>query len=831
MTGLWQDARYALRLICLNPGFALVAVVSIALGTGANTAIFQLLDAIRLQNLPVPAPQELITLRVDDMTHARGSWLRDNALTNPLWEQIRAHDGVLQGSFAWADEPFAMSTQGEYRPVAGLWVSGDFFRVLGVKPLLGRVFTTAEDQRGCGLQPGAVVSYEFWRRELARDATAIGRRIAIGENKIVVIGVTPPNFFGLEVGRRFDIALPICAEPQWHRNEGLLDSGTTWWLTVMGRLRPGVSVKEADVYFRSISRGIFEASLPANYPTASVKPYLAMKLLAIPAGSGISRLRDQYSVPLGLLMGIAGLVLTIACANLANLMLARASTRQREIAIRLALGASRPRLVQQLLTEGLLLAVVGAAFGLMMARAVSHLLLSFLTTADDPLAVNLSLGWRTFGFTAALAIVTCILFALMPAIRAVGPKLGGALKAGSRGTTSGREPLTLRRALAASQIALSFALVVSALLFVRSLQNLETLDPGFDASGVLVADVDFSGVHLPSGRAISFRRDILESFRRLPGVVAASEATVIPANGADWNNRMWMDGEKAGEGRVAMRSMVGAGYFQTLKMPLLAGREIVDRDLASFSNVAVVNEEFAQAFSGGSNAVGRKFWIEATPYYPETAYEIVGVVKNAKYHDMREDFQPVAFTAFTKEALSRPSARFIVRSSLPPSALVASVRASLAGISPYLQYAFHFIERWIQESLLRERLMATLSGIFGSLAMLLAGSGLYGVISYAVARRTSEIGVRVALGASRRKVIGLILRETGIVLVSGLCIGIAISLATWRASATFLFGVRPQEPLISAAAAIAISIVAALASYLPARRACDINPVIALRQE
>jgi putative ABC transport system permease protein len=516
----------------------------------------------------------------------------------------------------------------------------------------------------------------------------------------------------------------------------------------------------------------------------------------------------------------------IACANLANLMLARASARRREIAVRLALGASRARLVQQLLTEGLLLAVAGAVIGLLLAQALSPFLVSFLNTGEDPILVDLRLDWRVFGFTAILAIFTCVLFALTPAIRAVRVGVGNALKSGSRGMTSGREPLALRRVLAASQIALSLALLVSALLFVKSLRNLATLDPGFQARGILIADTD-----LPAGRAISFRREVLERLRAIPGVEAAAEATVIPVNGANWNNRMWMDGEKSGEGRVALRSMVGAGYFRTLKMPLIAGREIDDHDLASFSKVAVVNEEFARVFSRAQNAVGRQFWIEATPYYPETAYEIIGVVKNAKYHDLREDFQPVAFTALTKEALSRAGGRFVIRSGVRPDGLVASVRTTLAGINPDTQYTFHFLERWIQESLLRERLMATLSGIFGALAVLLAAVGLYGVISYTVARRTSEIGIRVALGADRQAVIGIILRETVVVLAFGLCAGYALSLAAGRFAAVFLFGVNPQDPFLLAAAGIAVSLMAAAASYLPALRACALNPVIALRQE
>jgi len=773
----------------------------------------------------------LVELRIDDMTHARGSWLRDNALTNPLWEQIRVRQNVFQGMFAWADEAFNLSTNGEFRAAAGLWVSGDFFRVLGVQPILGRVFTLADDQRGCGQVPPAVVSYGFWRRELGGDASAIGRKIAIGENRIQVIGVTPPSFFGLEVGRTFDIALPICSIPSFQGNDPRLDSGTTWWLTVMGRLKPGVSIEQAAAYFRSISPGIFEASLPVDYPPVSVKPYLAMKLLAIPAGGGISRLRDQYSEPLGLLMAIAGFVLLIACANLANLMLARASARQREIAVRLAVGASRWRLIQQLMTEGLLLAVAGASLGLLAAQVLSRFLVSFLLTADDPIFVDLHLDWRIFAFTASLAILTCLLFALAPAQRAAGAGFGIALKSGSRGMTAGPEGLSQRRVFAASQIAFSMVLLVGALLFVRSLRNLVTLDPGFQPRGILIADIDFFGMHLPPGRALSFRQEILERLRAIPGVESAAEATVVPVNGADWNNRMWMDGQDSSHGVVVWRSMIGAGYFHTLETPLVAGRELDAHDLASFASVAVVNEKFARDFGGGANVIGRRFWIEATPYFPELAYEIVGVVRNAKYHDMREDFRPVAFTPLSDAALKRSGGRFLIRSGASPNALVSSVRNTVAGISLNIQYSFHFLEGWIQESLLRERLMATLAGLFGALAVLLTAVGLYGVISYTVARRTSEIGIRIALGADRWEVIALIFRETAVFLGAGLSAGIVLSLAAGRSAGTFLFGVGPNDLWTLAIAAIAIALVAVAASYFPARRASAVNPVVALRQE
>jgi len=827
---LWQDIRYALRLLRLSPGFAVVAIVSLALGTGANTAIFQLFDAIRLRTLPVKAPKELVEVRIDDMMHARGNWLRDAAMTNPLWEQIRTRQQAFSGVFAWASESFDTSRSGELREVAGLWVSGDFFRVLGVEPVLGRLFTAADDRRGCGLTPGAVVSYGFWQRELAGDVDAIaGRKISIGKNRVEVIGVTPPEFSGLEVGRRFDIALPICSEPAWHPAEGRLDSGTTWWLTVMGRLKPNVSMARAGALFRANSAGIFEATLPAGYPTASVKPYLGMKLLAIPAGSGISRMREQYSKPLMLLLAIAGLVLLIACGNLASLMLARASARRREMAVRLAVGASRARLVRQLATESLLLALSGASLGLLLARALSRFLLSFLATGDDPTFVALHQDLRIFAFAAALAILTCFVFATTPVLRAARTDPGEALKSGSRSLSGGDGRLGLGRVLVASQFAVSLVLVMGTLLFARSLRNLKTLDAGFQQHGILIADLNLSGLPLAPGRALSLRRDVLARVRAIPAVEAAAEVTIVPLSGGNWNNRVWMDGSDSEHARVSLRSMIGTQYFRALRTPLVAGREFNEHDLEPWSKTAIVNEEFVRELAGGQNAVGRRFWIEATPYEPQIAFEIVGVARNTKYRDLREEFQPILFTPLSQAALTRPHCRIMIRSSARLDSLARQVRSTLAGTSADIRYSFHVFDTRVEESLLRERLMATLSGVFGVLAMVLTAAGLYGVISYMVARRTSEIGIRVALGADRGAVIALVLREAVIVLAAGLGTGTLLALATGRAAGALLFGLEWYDPLTLAAAGGALAAVAAAASYLPAWRAASVNPAIALR--
>lgn len=821
---VWRDLRYALRILLVSPVFSIAAVVSLALGIGANTAIFQLLDAVRLRTLPVKSPESLVELRVSDMTHARGNWLRDNALTNTLWEAIRKRQQVFSEIFAWADEPFNISTSQEARIVRGLWVSGNLFEALGIHPILGRVFTSTDDHRGCGLT-GAVISYGFWQREFGGNLSVIGRKIMLDKTSVEVIGVAPASFFGLEVGRQFDLALPICAG-----GDERLDSGTTWWLTVMGRLKPGLSLVQAEARFQAISSGIFETTLPVDYPPISVRPYLAMKLITIPASGGRSLLREQYSTTLGLLLAIAGLVLLIACANLTNLLLARASAREREIALRRAIGASRAHLIQQLMTEGLLLAVSGAGAALFLASALSRFLVSFLSSGDTSVFLDVHPDWRVFTFTAILALLTCVLFALAPALRATQASPAYVLKSG-RGMTPGSQRFGVRRILVVAQIAVSLVLLVAALLFVRSLRNLTTLEPGFKTRGILLAHVSYGQLDIPPSRLSFVRHELIERVRAIPGVNDAAETASVPINGNAWTNNMWLDASDSGHGREISRSLVGAQYFRTLGTPLLAGREFDDRDTPTSMNAAIVSEAFARTFSLGPNSVGKKFWIEKTPYVPQSVYEIVGVVKNSKYRDLRQDFLPVAFFPMSQFRQPLLGGTLVIRSGTSLDALTQSIRRVIVDVNPNIQYFFSVFQTQIEESLLRERLMAMLSGLFGVLAVLLATVGLYGVIAYTVARRTNEIGIRIALGAGRGAVVGLILRETGLLLAGGLGAGLLLSLALGRAAGTFLFGLQADDPLTLVTAATTLAIVALTATYLPAHRAASVDPAIALRQE
>ena len=587
----------------------------------------------------------------------------------------------------------------------------------------------------------------------------------------------------------------------------------------------------AGAYFQSISPALFEASLPANYPQVSIKDYLALRLMAEPAGTGVSDLREEYTEPLWLLMGIAGLVLLIACANLANLMLARASARSREIAVRLAIGASRGRLVRQLLAESLLISLVGAALGLLAARALSRLLVSLLSTQGNAVFVNLDSDWRVLAFTGVLAVLTGILFGLAPALRSTRSGLSDVLKSAGRGSTDGRERFGLRRLLVVIQVALSLVLVVGALLFSSTLKNLMIADTGFRQDGVLIARVGFAAMRLPLARVVTFRQELLERLRAIPGVTAAGDTNVVPLSGSSTSNAAWMEGTQPGMGHGCLRSHVGPGYFEALGTPLLAGRAIDDHDTATSPKVAVVNEAFARALLGGQNPVGKRFWVEATPFEPAAEYEIVGMVRNTKYRELREDFQPVIFQAQSQDPTAVAGDSYLIRSQLPMDSLVPAVRAVLTETSPSLRYNFQVLQTAIADTLVQERLMASLSGAFGILAGLLAAIGLYGVMSYLVTRRRSEIGIRMALGAGRREIVTMVLRESGLLLGTGLLAGAVLSLLSARAVATLLFGLKATDLRTLLTAAGMLAGVALAASYLPARRAAKLDPTVALREE
>jgi putative ABC transport system permease protein len=829
---LWQDLKFGLRLLRFNPAFAAAAILSLALGIGANTAIFQLLDAVRLRTLPVKHPEQLVKITIDHRNGASGSFsTRYPDLTYGQWEQIRAQQQAFSSIFAWGPNLFNISPGGEVHNVQGLWVSGEFFETLGVEPLLGRVLTSADDRSNCN-SAGAVISYSFWKHQYAGENAVIGRTLTINRHPFEIIGVTPPDFYGVEVGRYFDVALPLCAEAAIAGGDSQLHRAEGWWLTAMGRLKPGWNIERAAAQLRTISPGIFEATVPPTFNPEQAKHYLGYKLGAFPGDTGSSELRRNFENPLWFLLGLAALVLLIASANLANLMLARASAREKEMGMRMAVGASRGRLIRQLLVESCLIAGIGATLGTLLARSLSRILVASLSTQNDPLFVDLGTDWRILGFTAALAGLTCILFGLAPAWRATSVALGLVLKESGRGTTGGRAGFGLRRILVVSQIALSLMLLVGALLFARSLNNLATVDAGFRQDGILVTDIDFTTLNLPDERRLVLSGELLNHVRAIPGVDSAAIAEIVPLSGNGENHDVLMgtSGSPKGEAPVAAFNRVSPGFFKALQTPMLAGRDFDEHDLRGSPSVAIVNEEFARKFADGKNPVGKAFRVGRLRTVT-APYEIIGLVKNAKYFELREEAQPIVYTSMSQYDHPDTDAQILIRSNVPLASLLSEVKGIANQAHPGLDITFFPFRKMIQDGLLRDRLMAALSGFFGALAVVLAAVGLYGVISYMVERRRNEIGIRMALGAGQPEIIRLVLRESGVLLLIGLAAGVALALATARTAASMLFGLKPTDLPTYFLAALSLSAVAALASLVPARRAARLDPMAALRNE
>jgi len=828
---LWQDLRQGLRLLRLNPGFTSVALLSLALGIGANTAIFQLLDAVLLRMLPVKNPQEIVEVRIDAKHGRSGNFINDHAeLTTAQWEHLRDQQHVFSGIFAWAPDNFNLAPGGEVRNASGLWVSGGYFSVLGVRPALGRLLSSADDHRGCGL-PGAVISYPFWQHEYRGDLSVIGSKLTLNGQPVEIIGVTAPGFYGLDVGGSFDVALPICGQAALNGENSPLDHEYVWWLSAMGRLKPGIPQAQALAQLNSFAPALFHDTLPPSWKGDRVKEYLDLRFKVLPAGTGVSSLREQYSAPLWLLLGIAALVLLIACANLANLMLARASAREREFAVRLAVGASRWRVIRQLLVESFLVAAIGALLGFFLAQWLSRSLVAFLSTTGNSLFVDLRPDLPILAFTTAIAMLTCILFGLAPAVRATRVSPQAAMKAGSRGATTSHERFGIRRALVVTQVAMSLVLLFGAILFTRTLRNLLTVETGFQETGILVTDLDFSRLNIPKPDRLEYKRQLLERVRALPGVDSAAEATIVPISGSGTGDDVWMSGSERSKAKSSWFNSTSPDYFKTLGITLLAGRDFNDTDSPTSPKVAVVNEEFARQFTGGQNPIGQTFRRESTSLEPELEFQIVGLVKNTKYFELREKPHVIAYLPVVQEPRQPSGIRLVVRSNAPFSSLTSRIKSLAAEVDPQIAITFRNFHTMIDESLLQERLMATLSGFFGFLAALLATVGLYGVVSYMVVRRTNEIGIRMALGADRAGILRMILREAGVLLLLGVGLGVVLSIAGARTARALLYGLKSYDPVTLLAAVALLATVALVASSLPAQRASKLDPMVALREE
>jgi putative ABC transport system permease protein len=828
LRSIWQDIRYGLRILRLNRSFTIVCVASLALGIGANSAIFQLINSVRLRNLPVPDPQSLAIVRIADRKFVQGrSTGRYADLSFPIWKEIERRQQGFSSISAWAPSSFNLTTSGQVRYARGIYVSGSFFGVLQQSPLLGRLIVSSDDTTGCATGP-AVISHAFWQREFGGDRNVLGRKFTLNDQPFEVVGITQPEFYGVEVGRNFDVAVPLCTEPRF-REEPLTSMRHGWWLGSIGRLKPGWTVEKASAQLNSISVPILEATIPTVYNPEAVKKYMQYRFAAYPGGNGFSSLRKEYATPLSLLLTVSAVVLLIACANLANLMLARAGAREREIAVRLALGASRRRLIRQLLTESLLLAIAGAAAGALLATNLSAYLVRYLSTSDSPIYLDRAMDWRVLGFTAALACLTCILFGLAPALRASRTAPARVMNAAGRAVTATRERIGARQVLVIAQVGLSLMLLVGALLFVRTLRNLLYLDPGFQREGVAILDTDFMRLKLPPADRVPFSERLLEQVRSVPGVTSAAETYIIPVSGSGWNNNVVVDG-KVKDADVNMNN-ISAGYFATMNIGMVAGRDFNANDTANSPKVAIVNQEFARKVFGTEDVIGRTFKIDVYKGDPQHEFQIVGIVKNSKYYDLREEFSAMAYYPLIQNDKPDLSTEIMVRSELPLAALTADVQRALDRVNHGVSVDVISYDEMIKEGLLRERLLATLAGFFAVLAGVLATVGLYGVIAYMVLRRTNEIGIRIALGARPQQILVMVVREALRLLAFGCVLGVALSLAATRTASTLLFGLKSYDPTTMLLAASVLAAVSILATLIPANRAARTNPVTALREQ
>jgi putative ABC transport system permease protein len=829
---LRADLLYGIRQLKQSPGFMAVAVLSLALGIGANTAIFQLVNAIRLKLLPVKDPGQLVVVDWNKDSARAGEWSTRSAnFTYTQWEVLQAQQKALSGMIAWSASQFDLTRGGEPRFAEGLFVSGSFFPVLGVGAELGRTLGALDDNATCNA--AAVISDAFWHREFGGDPHVVGRRLTLNGYPVSVVGVTSPSFFGVEVGHGYDVAIPLCADRLIAQDHtGRITGRADWWLSVMGRLKPGWTVASASAHLTAISPTFMRMTLPEDYKPDLAKKYLGNKLNAKEADNGVSDIREGSENALNLLLAITGLVLLIACANLANLLLARATVREPEIALRLAMGASRSRVVRQLLAESLILAVGGAVIGVFVAYALSRGLIALLAAPDTPTILSLSWDWRVLVFTAGLALGTCLLFGLVPALRSTVLSPMAAMRASGRTATAGRERFGLRRALVTGQVALSLLLLVGALLFVRSFHKLLTTDAGFNPENVLVVQIDFSKASYPEGQRLNVYRNLTERLSAIPGVLSVAEVGFTPVSGSGWDNTIGPENAPAaGSNKQAWFNRAGPGYFKTMGIGILAGREFNDLDTASSTKVAIVNEAFARKYFHGVNPVGHTFHLEMGAGKPEPLFQIVGLVRNTKYYDLKEEFKPLAFFPVAQDEHPGPGMNIVLRMRGSPSSIIRGAKTAIAGVSSSISLRVKPLSAQLSDSMLGERAMAILSGAFGALATALATLGLYGVMSYMVTRRRKEIGVRMALGADKRSVVELVLKEAILLLVVGLAAGVALSLWTAQLAQKLLFGVQPRDALSLASAVSLLSAIAMLAAYIPARRAAAADPMAAVRIE
>ena len=820
---LWQDVSYGLRMLTKNPGFTAVVVLALALGIGANTAIFSLVDKVLIRKLPVEEPDRLVVVSA-----SRGQGI-STVFTYPDFADYRASNQVFEGLVCYTQRALTLSEGGQAERVQGTIVSGNYFTALRVRPALGRGFFPEEDKTR-GSHPVVVFSYGLWQRRFGSDPGLVGKAVNLNGYSFTVVGIAPSEFTGTVPGVAPDVYVPVMMQgqvsPSWKfdplfgpRSRGLS------WLEVLGRLKPGVSREQAAAAMTTLGSQIARAN-----PNPDGTPRSEPKFVLEDGSRGHTYLLRDLKFPLQMLMATVGLILLIACANVAGLLLARAGTRHKEIAVRLAVGAGRVRLIRQLLTESVLLSTLGGGAGLLLAASTSGLVVSFAQTNNfSNLTLDNRLDWRVLGFTLAISLLTGILFGLAPALSASRPDLVSALK--DETTLPGKRArrLSLRNLLVVGQVALSLIVLVGAGLCVRSLQKLQAIDAGFDPARVLVmsADVSLSGYN--NERGLRFYSELLERVKLLRGVEAVSLGAQIPLGGGI-SSTLKVAGyvPKPGEDMSSDFNIIGPDYFRTMKIPLLHGREFGQSDTAAAPQVVIINETAARRFWPDQSPVGRRLILGRAP--DEEVREIVGVVKDSKYRRLNEEVRPAMYVPLAQDY--RANMALHVRTTGEPGALLATVRREVQALDASLPvYNIKTLEEQKSGSLYTSRMAAMLLTVFGLLALLLAAVGLYGVMAYAVNRRTREIGIRLALGARGHDVLRQVLLEGMTMVMIGLALGLGGAIAATRLVASFLYDVTATDPVTFAGAALLLAGVAFLANYLPARRATKVDPMVALRSE
>ncbi len=843
---MFQDLRFGVRMLFKHKGFTTVAVLTLALGIGANTAIFSVINTLMLRSLPVSNPGELVLVSMNQRAghEVFGPPGRSYTFPYPLYERLRDQNRGLSGLFAAggvSKRRMIASGMGatETEFIRAQEVTGNFFSALGVSAAVGRTLTQEDDRTG-NPQPVAVISHGFWQRRFGADWAVVGKTIKFDDVPLTIVGVAPPGFFGIEVGANPDLWWPMQLIPQvdagpWARRLKEVDS---WWMRMMGRVPAGGNRAQAqaelDVFFQQYLAEY--ADRHGSRWSADMRRFIMERNLELaPGNAGWTRLRQQFRQPLTILMAVAGLALLIACANIASLLLARAAARQHEFSVRSALGAGRFRLVRQLLTESLLLSALGALLGFLLAQWGTQALLALMRLRGDPVSFNVAPDARVLLFTTAAALLTGILFGLAPAVRSGRLDLATELK-GTRvvGTGHGLRQ-RLNQSLVVTQVALSLVLLVGAGLFVRTLEKLKGQDAGFRRENVLLFDLDFTA-KLDAARRASLHKELLARLETLPGVRAASLSTFFLLSGGGWSEQMGADGYAArpGEDLNCQGVIVSPRFFETLGTPILSGRDLGvqdERGAASpitLRRTVLINQTMARRYFGDSNPLGRHIHFLNRP---QEKFEIVGVVANMKSKSLRDPAPPTYYLPVFREPTDMLTT-FALRTTSDPSAVMASVHAAVRETDQTVRARdLRTLEDVVNVSVHQERVLAQLGGFFSLFALSLACLGIYGVLSFSVVQRTREIGVRIALGAQRLDVLSLVVGQGLKLALLGLALGLIAALGLTRLVAGLLYGVTATDPVAFIGVTLLLLLVAALASWLPARRAAKVDPMVALRQE